>query len=88
MDALIDGCVAEGIPRKDAIQMSAQCFRGYSTLIARGDEPAELKNSLLIPHGITVNAMLQLERGGIRSVVADTIAKTIKHTYSMSSKGN
>ncbi|KAF2197052.1 hypothetical protein GQ43DRAFT_497135 [Delitschia confertaspora ATCC 74209] len=33
IDAIIDSCVTEGIPREDALAVAASCWRGYATLL-------------------------------------------------------
>lgn len=83
IDALADSCAANGIPRTDTLAVAGQCFRGYATLIAQGKEPSELKNSLLIPNGLTVNAMLTLEREGVRKALHDAVKETIDYTNRM-----
>lgn len=83
IDALADSCSAAGIPREKTLEVAGQCFRGYATLIGEGKEPSELKNSLLIPKGLTVNAMLTLEREGVRKAVHDAVRETVVYTDKM-----
>lgn len=77
IDALVDGGAAAGIPGELSLPIAAQCFQGYAKLLGRGDEPAELKKSILIPNGFTVNSILRLERKGMRSAVSDTVVETV-----------
>lgn len=83
IDALVDSCAAAGIPRKDTLAVAGQCFKGYATLVAEGRDPAELKNSLLIPGGLTVNAMVGLEREGLRRAVGECVKSTVEYTDKM-----
>lgn len=83
IDALADSCAADGIPRADTLAVAGQCFRGYATLVAQGKEPSELKNSLLIPKGLTVNAMLTLEREGVRKAIHEAVRETSEYTSRM-----
>lgn len=83
IDALADSCAASGIPRAKTLEVAGQCFKGYATLIAQGREPSELKNSLLIPKGLTVNAMLSLEREGVRKAIHDAVKETVAYTDRM-----
>lgn len=83
IDALADSCATNGIPRADTLAVAGQCFKGYATLIAQGKEPSELKNSLLIPKGLTVNAMIILEREGVRKAIHDAVKETVVYTDRM-----
>ena len=83
IDAMTDGCVAKGIPRDHARVFAGMSWAGYAKLLAEGKEPAELKNSLLIPNGLTVQAMLALERGGVTTAVSDAVSSTIDYTKAM-----
>lgn len=84
IDAIIDSSVAGGIPRDHALALASTSFRGYSTLLARGDEPAELKKPLLTAKGFTPRAMVRLEKGGVRSAISDTVLDTLAYMESMS----
>lgn len=80
VDALLDGTTVAGIPRQHALGFIGQCFRGYATLVSRGKEPAELKNSVMIPKGFTPRAVLTLERRGVRSAISDTVVESVAST--------
>lgn len=84
IDAITDGGVSSGIPRHMVQGYAGQCIRGYANLIARGESLAELKNSLMIPKGITIQAILSLNKGGVRSAISDTVLSTVAYTESMS----
>lgn len=86
-DAIADAAVASGVPRPDALSVAAQCFVGYARLVAQGREPVDLKNSLLIPRGLTVQAMLALERGGMRTALHDAVKETVAYTAGMGKEG-
>ena len=84
VDGITYGGVSSGIPRHIVEGYFGQCIRGYASLLARGESPAELKNSLLIPQGITVQAILSLNRQGLGSAISDTLCSSVAYTKSMS----
>lgn len=47
--------------------------------------PESLKAAMSVPKGITINAVLALERGGARSAVSDAVRDAIRYTKNMSS---
>jgi pyrroline-5-carboxylate reductase len=76
VDAFVDGGAVVGIPRDQALGVVGQCMRGYSSLVVRGDDPAELKKPLMVPRGFTAQAILNLERRGVRSAISDVVLES------------
>jgi len=74
MEALIDAGVHMGFPRKIAEQLVHQTMLG-SVLFAMesGKHPAELRNMVTTPAGTSAAAIYQMEKGGLRTVVARAI---------------
>lgn len=92
VDAVVDAGVAEGIPRLAAMQLAAASLRSASGLLLPGGggggggmTPESLKAAMSVPKGITINAILALERGGARSTVSDAVRDAIRYTRNMSS---
>lgn len=84
VDAIVDASVAEGIPRPAALQMAAACLRSSSGLLLNGGMTVEsLKESMSVPRGITINSVLDLERGQVRSGISDAVRNAIKYTRNM-----
>jgi pyrroline-5-carboxylate reductase len=74
LEALIDAGVHLGFPRPVAQQLAEETMLG-SILYARqsGKHPAELRNMVTTPGGTTASALVTLEKGGFRTVVADAV---------------
>ncbi len=76
LEALADGAVMMGLPRKLAAQLTAQMFQGSARLLLEtGIHPAALKDQVTTPGGITTAGLLEMEDGRIRSTLARTIQK-------------
>ena len=75
VDGILDGCVAEGVPRATAMAATAQCFLALAKLLQEGTHPAALRESTSSPRGCTIQGLLQLERTGVRAAFADSIIK-------------
>lgn len=86
IDAFIDAGVSKGIPREQTLALVASCWRGYSTLMNRGDDPSELKKALLTPNGFTPFAMVSYDQERVRSGVERTLVKTLELMESNTSK--
>lgn len=65
-EALIDAAEAVGLDRAQADTLVRQLFVGSSTLLARGDDPAQLRASVTSPGGTTAAGIAALESAGIR----------------------
>ncbi len=74
MEALIDAGVHMGFSRRVAEQLVAQTILG-SVLFAKesGLHPAELRNMVTSPGGTSAEALYQMEKGRLRTVVARSV---------------
>ncbi|KAI1384443.1 pyrroline-5-carboxylate reductase [Hypoxylon trugodes] len=86
LEAAVDGAVALGVPRAEAQRMAAQSMKGAAALVASGDHPALLRDRISTPGGCTIEGLLVLEEGRVRSTVAKAV-KEAAHVASQLGKG-
>jgi pyrroline-5-carboxylate reductase len=79
IEGLLDGCVAEGFKRADAMEMVLQGIRGLSALLESGAHPAVVRESISSPRGCTIQTLLSLEKAGTRSDFAEAMIRGNKH---------
>jgi pyrroline-5-carboxylate reductase len=74
MEALIDAGVHLGFSRRVAQELVYQTIEG-SVAIARqtGLHPTELRNRVTSPGGTSAEALYQLEKGGLRTVISKAV---------------
>ena len=74
MEALIDAGVHMGFSRRVAQELVYQTIDG-SVAIARatGRHPTDLRNDVTPPGGTTAEALYELEKGGLRTVISKAI---------------
>jgi pyrroline-5-carboxylate reductase len=74
MEALIDAGVHMGFSRRVAEQLVLQTMGG-SVEFARASRlhPAELRNMVTSPGGTSAEALYQLEKGGLRTVISKAV---------------
>ncbi|MEE2830002.1 MAG: pyrroline-5-carboxylate reductase dimerization domain-containing protein, partial [Myxococcota bacterium] len=71
IEALSEGGVMTGLPRKVATELAAQTVKGAARMVLDTERhPASLKDDVTTPAGCTISALLALEDGRLRSVLA------------------
>ncbi len=81
LEALADGAVAGGMPRKQAYEFAAQAVLGSAKLMLEtGKHPGELKDMVCSPGGTTIEGVKALEEGGLRAAVLNAMEATIEKT--------
>lgn len=74
MEAMIDAGVHLGLSRRIAEELVLQTMLGsVRYALQSGLHPAQLRNAVTSPGGTSAAALAELERGGMRTVLADAI---------------
>ncbi len=74
MEALIDVGVHMGFSRRDAERLVTQTMRGSVEYAMHSNlHPASLRNQVTSPGGTSAAALYELEKGGLRTVMADGV---------------
>ncbi len=74
MEAMIDAGVHLGLSRRIAEELVLQTMLGsVRYALQSGAHPAQLRNAVTSPGGTSAAAISELERGGMRTVLADAI---------------
>lgn len=73
LEAMIDGAVAMGLPRKEAQLMAAQTMKGTAGLVLKGEHPALLRDKVSTPGGCTIGGLLVMEEGRVRGNIARAV---------------
>ena len=79
IEALVDAGVHIGLPRDIAQELVIQTILGSTLTVEKtGKHPADLRNMVTSPGGTTTEALLQLEKGGFRSLLLEAVAAAYK----------
>ena len=74
LEALSDGGVACGLPRKLALDLAIQTVQGAAEMVASTKEhPAVLREMVTSPGGTTIAALASLEKAAVRSAFIDAV---------------
>ena len=88
MEALMEAGVQLGLPRRMSEDMVRQTMLGAARLAQEtGQHPAVLKNAVTSPGGITAAALYQLEKGGLRSNLADAVVAAYDQAITLGQNG-
>ncbi|MBW2038401.1 MAG: pyrroline-5-carboxylate reductase [Deltaproteobacteria bacterium] len=81
IEALADGGVRMGLPRKEALEMAIQTVLGTARLLSEGGEhPAHLKDRVASPGGTTIAGVASLEAKGFRGAVMEAVASATQRS--------
>lgn len=85
IEALTDGGVKMGIPRKTALRLAAQTVYGAAKLVLEtGKHPAILKDEVTTPGGTAIEAIHELESKGLRTVLMDAVVAATRRSQQLS----
>jgi pyrroline-5-carboxylate reductase len=84
MEALTDAGVQIGLPRYMAEDLVTQTVLGAARLAQEsGRHPATLKNAVTSPGGTAAQALYHLEKGGLRSTMAEAVLAAYHRAQSL-----
>ena len=84
IEAMADGAVADGMPRAQAYKFAAQSVLGAAKMVLEtGSHPGVLKDAVCSPGGTTIEAVAQLETGGLRSTVINAQRACVNKSKNM-----
>jgi len=87
IEALADGGVACGLPRKQAVELAAQTVLGSAKLTLESRKhPGELKDAVCSPGGSTIQGVRALEQCGFRGSAMDAVIASYERTLEMKNK--
>ncbi|XP_054634268.1 pyrroline-5-carboxylate reductase 1b isoform X2 [Dunckerocampus dactyliophorus] len=74
LDALADGGVKMGLPRRLAVRLGAQALLGAAKMLLDSEQhPGQLKDNVCSPGGATIHALHVMESGGFRSLLINAV---------------
>lgn len=85
LDGMLDGAVAQGVVRSQAREIAALNFIGLGKLLLDGVHPEQLRESTSSPRGVTIQALLELDRGKARATFADAFITASEHARTLAS---
>ncbi|XP_019517392.1 PREDICTED: pyrroline-5-carboxylate reductase 1, mitochondrial isoform X1 [Hipposideros armiger] len=86
LDALADGGVKMGLPRRLAVRLGAQALLGAAKMLLDSEQhPGQLKDNVCSPGGATIHALHVLESGGFRSLIINAVEASCIRTWELQS---
>lgn len=87
IEALVDAGVHIGLPREVAEELVLETVLGSTHAIqVMAKHPAELRNMVASPGGTTTEGLLQLEKGGLRSLLIQAVIAAYEKAKTLSMK--
>ena len=89
IEALSEGGVMTGLPRGVATELAARAVLGAARMVLdTGRHPAALKDEVTTPAGCTISALLSLEDGRLRSVLARGVQEAARTAAGLGAKAS
>ena len=87
IEAMSDAGVLMGIDRKSAIEIASQVFKGAGSMVLESKKhPAELKDNVCTPAGITIKGVEVLEQKSVRSGMIEALMATYQKSIDSEKK--
>lgn len=83
-EALVGASVREGLPRKDALELTSRLLQSTGKLLEQLS-PSELQGKVSSPGGTTAEGLAALEEGALRSTLYNTLRRTREKAEELSS---
>lgn len=84
VEALADGGVAVGLPRRIAMQLALQTVRGTAELLQETNlHPAQLKDRVTSPGGTTIAGVAELEAAGLRAALMNAVKASYERAQAL-----
>ena len=84
IEALADGAVCAGMPRKLALAYAAKAVEGAAALCGVSEKhPEKLKDEVCSPGGSTIEGVLKLEELGFRAAASQALLASVEKTRKM-----
>lgn len=84
VEAMVDGSVALGLAREDAIALTIQTIVGAAALLAEsGDSPTTLREKVTSPNGTTAAALASFDNSGLQAIVVQAMAAAAKRSQEL-----
>ena len=86
VEAMVDGAVAMGLSHQDAFHMAAHTMRGAANMLLESGNPWTMRNQVTSPGGSTIQGLLTLEHGKLRSTISDALMVATKEAKKLGAK--
>lgn len=87
IQAMADGGVLEGLPRKDALLLAARTVLGAAKMVIESNEhPAVLSDKVTSPGGTTARGLFALEEGNMKATVINAVRAATHRSKELSGK--
>jgi pyrroline-5-carboxylate reductase len=81
IEAMIAGGLKMGLSREVSTRLAEQTVLGAAKLVREtGSHPAVLRDQVITPGGVTISAIHELERHGLRSMLISAIETATRHS--------
>ncbi|MEM3079975.1 MAG: pyrroline-5-carboxylate reductase [Thermoproteota archaeon] len=88
IEALVEAGVKVGIPRETSTLLAAQTTLGAAKMILETEEhPALLREMVTTPGGVTIDGIIQLEEGKLRTSIINAVVKATERSRELVMNG-
>ena len=83
LEGVVQGAVASGLTKEDAVHLAAQAMKGTAEMVLRGEDPRAVRDRVMTPNGCTAKGVEVLQDRSVDAIFAEAVSKAVERVFEL-----